>query len=201
MKSDERNVQPNKSKTNNFQQGSMERKLKHQEREQARFDRETDAMVNKIIRDQKINSQILSPTEKKCGVCNTTKPVTSFSSTKKTPQGKYYLRWRCKDCDRAAAKDRYNQNREAVIDRANKRNYLKSYGLTIEEVDAMIKAQNNKCKICNKTSNRKLHVDHCHTTGKIRGMLCHNCNTALGLFKEDINIMAKAMDYLQISAV
>jgi len=48
MKSDERNVQPNKSKTKNFQEGSLERKLKHQDREQARFDKETEALINKL---------------------------------------------------------------------------------------------------------------------------------------------------------
>jgi hypothetical protein len=48
MKSDERNVQPNKSKTQNFQEGSLERKLKRQEREQSRFDRETEAMIARL---------------------------------------------------------------------------------------------------------------------------------------------------------
>ena len=48
MKSDERNVQPNKSKTKNLQEGSLERKLKHQDREQARFDKETEALINKL---------------------------------------------------------------------------------------------------------------------------------------------------------
>ena len=51
------------------------------------------------------------------------------------------------------------------------------------------------CK--NESNNKSLHIDHCHDSGKVRGLLCHGCNTAIGLFKENIDTMLKAIKYLK----
>ena len=70
------------------------------------------------------------------------------------------------------------------------------YGITEEQYDQMLEKQNHTCAICNEKPKGNLAVDHCHTTGKVRGLLCANCNKGLGMFKEDENRMKKAMQYL-----
>jgi hypothetical protein len=73
-----------------------------------------------------------------------------------------------------------------------------TYGLEPKEYDELLFKQNNGCAICaEKPKTKSLHVDHCHTTGTVRGLLCHGCNTAIGLLKEDKDIMQKAIKYLE----
>lgn len=69
------------------------------------------------------------------------------------------------------------------------------YGLTIEKYEEMRQHQNNKCAICDQIE-IDLFVDHDHDTGKIRGLLCHNCNVGLGWFKDDIISMLNAVEYI-----
>lgn len=71
-----------------------------------------------------------------------------------------------------------------------------NYGITLEEYNTKLNSQMGVCAICYKSTKRTLSVDHNHTTGKIRGLLCHNCNVALGLLKEDKNILNRMIDYL-----
>lgn len=81
----------------------------------------------------------------------------------------------------------------------------RTYDITIEDYRVMYKEQSGTCKICNsegflmnpKRHKCKLVVDHCHTTGKVRGLLCHNCNRALGLLKDSINTLANAIKYVE----
>ena len=64
----------------------------------------------------------------------------------------------------------------------------------------MLEKQNNKCAICKKDRNifkKRLCVDHCHSTGKIRGLLCTNCNQGIGHLKDDLNIIKSAIRYLE----
>ena len=61
-------------------------------------------------------------------------------------------------------------------------------------------AQDGKCAICsNPQENRRLAVDHCHKTGKVRGLLCQGCNTGIGGLKDDTERIKKAIDYLKKS--
>lgn len=75
------------------------------------------------------------------------------------------------------------------------------YKITLEEFDKLCEQQGGLCGICgregNSTKSRLLAVDHCHATGKIRGLLCNNCNTAIGLLNEDENLFSLAVKYLQ----
>jgi len=84
---------------------------------------------------------------------------------------------------------------------ANKRNKLKSrYNISLEFYDIMLKKQKNTCKICGIDScktGRAFSVDHCHTTNKIRGLLCSNCNAALGFMSDDTARMKRAIQYLK----
>ena len=77
---------------------------------------------------------------------------------------------------------------------------VRNYNITLEDFNKIKESQDNCCAICGKhESNFKkgLAVDHCHTTGKIRGLLCGGCNTSLGRFNDDINMLNKAIQYLQ----
>ncbi len=73
----------------------------------------------------------------------------------------------------------------------------KGYNITVQEYDQMEKKQGGLCAICGQMDRRRLSIDHCHTTGEIRGLLCSNCNTGLGFFKDDRDTLAKAITYLK----
>jgi len=76
----------------------------------------------------------------------------------------------------------------------------KNYGIGLKEYDVMFNAQNGVCAICSKeppnTHKKRLNVDHCHTTGKVRGLLCDACNRAIGLLKDSPDLLNKAISYL-----
>lgn len=94
--------------------------------------------------------------------------------------------------------------------RYDRRRRLKEkYGLTVEQFDAMLKTQKGLCAICGRPPSGKgqcgkspvLHVDHDHATGKVRGLLCPQCNQALGKFRDDVEILTSAIDYLDRSRI
>jgi len=74
--------------------------------------------------------------------------------------------------------------------------WKRDYDLSPEDVESVIKSQNNSCKICNKVL-KKIYIDHCHITNKVRGLLCCGCNTALGKFNDDPTLLQKAISYLK----
>ncbi len=93
-------------------------------------------------------------------------------------------------------------SREHQTKIARKYNLKKFYGLTVEQYDQMRAEQANVCAICQTHPTAKkgsFHVDHNHNTGKIRGLLCHNCNVGLGVFKDDTALLTKAIEYLDIN--
>ena len=102
---------------------------------------------------------------------------------------------------KSAEKHREKYNETARLKRKlEKERYLNTilkykYNITIYDYKTMLLAQNNKCAICSETD--KLCVDHCHKTGKVRGLLCKKCNSGLGYFKDSIEFMSKAIEYLK----
>ena len=74
----------------------------------------------------------------------------------------------------------------------------KNYGITLEEHAAILRSQGGRCAIC-RTDNpgRYWHTDHCHTTNRVRGILCGSCNSMLGYAKDDPVIMKAAIKYLK----
>lgn len=78
----------------------------------------------------------------------------------------------------------------------------RNYGITVDDWDRMYAEQKGKCAICRqegfemKPGYAKLNVDHCHETGEVRGLLCHNCNRGLGLFQDNKELLSRAIDYL-----
>ena len=81
--------------------------------------------------------------------------------------------------------------------KASRRNLYYNYGITPEEYDAIEAAQFGRCAACGIKSDR-LQVDHCHDTGKIRGLLCGNCNSALGHAKDDVDRLMALVAYLTV---
>lgn len=90
-----------------------------------------------------------------------------------------------------------NPEKQKLIDR---RSLLKrQYGLSLEDYDRMVEAQNGKCAICKRTQpeGKPMHVDHIHETNQVRALLCGNCNTALGLFGDNVESIRAAADYVE----
>lgn len=87
---------------------------------------------------------------------------------------------------------------ERTEKRKKKNSLVKKFGINYDQYTQMLKDHNEVCAVCgNKDMNgRKLAVDHCHTTNKIRGLLCTNCNTALGLLKDSKELLNSAVKYL-----
>jgi hypothetical protein len=78
------------------------------------------------------------------------------------------------------------------------------YGIGVEEYDDRLAAQKGVCAICGQPEvltylgkQKKLAVDHDHSTGKIRGLLCSRCNSGLGCFNDDVEMLTKAIEYLK----
>lgn len=72
----------------------------------------------------------------------------------------------------------------------------RTYGLTKEDYDSLTKSQDFKCKTCSQPLSTRAAVDHCHSTGDIRGILCMSCNIALGLIKDNITTLKSMIAYL-----
>jgi len=79
--------------------------------------------------------------------------------------------------------------------------FRKKFGIGLHQYQTMLKEQNGVCYICEKEDFRNLAVDHCHTTGKVRRLLCTNCNTALGKFNDNVDLLSKAIEYLKTEFV
>lgn len=105
-------------------------------------------------------------------------------------------RWHiCKDCDKKRQKQHLKDNPEIY-----ERRHLRKYGVTVNQYNKMLEGQQGVCRICNDPpSRRHLCVDHCHETGKIRGLLCVPCNAGLGNFKDNPDLLEEAKRYLECS--
>ena len=80
----------------------------------------------------------------------------------------------------------------------NRRQQIKRYGLTPEQYIDLFEAQGGVCAICGSpdTAGKNWHIDHCHKTGKTRGILCQGCNLGLGNFRDDVDRLHLAVAYL-----
>jgi hypothetical protein len=135
----------------------------------------------------------------KCSHCGEQKNPDAFPKASGKPRG---YAWVCKKCKIERRKEKQASMSEDDWKKQNRRYWLKtSYGITLEEFDDKLKAQNNKCAICQCDSenafNNTLYVDHCHNSNKLRGLLCHACNSALGKFRDSVSILKNAIAYLE----
>ena len=100
--------------------------------------------------------------------------------------------------------ERNPEARKETIRKSKYTHIKRVYGLSKEQFYEMMKNQNDCCAICfarkEEQHYKTLSIDHCHKTGKVRGLLCSNCNTALGLFKDNKDSIQRAIQYLEQSA-
>lgn len=124
---------------------------------------------------------------KPCSKCKTPKPLEDFHRQTKASDGR--ASW-CKTCANAI----YRRERKRVYSEEKKRKWhLKTrYGITPEDFERMLANQNGSCALC-PASPERLRVDHCHATGKVRGLLCHQCNIRLGGW-DDLSWRGKPAD-------
>ena len=128
---------------------------------------------------------------KVCCTCKEDKPLEEFSFLR----GKPYAR--CKACDRERKKKERKLRDHSQTDR--KYWLKKAYGLAPDDYIKLFDTAKGRCEICGihqAELNYHLVVDHCHKTGKIRGLLCKRCNSAIGLLDEDQARLDKCKEYL-----
>jgi hypothetical protein len=156
---------------------------------------------------------------KQCTRCRKTKAVTSYTRLSGTSDG---FREHCKQCAKQynaayfanlseeEKQRRYQRDKEwkaANVERMRiswHRAKLKKYGMTQQDYEQLLLAQNGVCAICRREERGKvngrtlpLSIDHDHTTGRVRGLLCGKCNTSLGGFEDNQTFIMSALTYLQ----
>lgn len=133
---------------------------------------------------------------KVCNTCSVEKHVSNFYVKRKKPNITY--RSDCKLCYGIKSAKHFMK---PEISEARKRAYRKYkrfnlYGITEEVYKDMVEEQDSRCLIC-KVVNTNLYIDHCHTSGLVRGLLCSTCNSGLGMYKDDISLLESAIGYLR----
>lgn len=129
---------------------------------------------------------------KTCSTCGIEKSVEDFY---KSSQAKDGLQYSCKTC--TTARDT-GPRAEQKRNYAWKRKLASDFGMTPEDYWEMFDRQNGRCAICRALPGwKRLAVDHDHETSDVRGLLCSQCNTGLGFFKDDPELVAEALSYLR----
>jgi hypothetical protein len=129
------------------------------------------------------------------GPCGLEKRVRDFY-VEWSRRAKPYVFSKCKVCTDEKNKAWKAENQD-LIRRNRRRHALKKYGLTLEQYEAMVDAVGGACELCGTVPDKQLSVDHCHTTGVVRGLLCQRCNMGIGYFDDDIERIAGVVTYLQ----
>lgn len=142
---------------------------------------------------------------KVCTVCQLERPLTDFYNLKASKDGKAY---RCKSCDDLARNKFRSKHRGRHLKAQRERNWKHKYGIDREDFERMWSEQKGLCKICSiemtnveidgvsKNQSHTCCVDHDHSTGEVRGLLCARCNKGLGLFDDDVERLLRSIEYL-----
>lgn len=132
---------------------------------------------------------------KKCIKCSEDLALKNFYFKLNENTGTTYYYSKCIKCFNVY---NYNDDKNSKL--------KKAYGITLDQYNEMLNKQDGKCMICLVDNNsfykkkpRAFAVDHCHTTGKIRGLLCNDCNVGIGLLKDNIDLLNNAIKYLNKS--
>ncbi len=136
-------------------------------------------------------------TTRKCNKCHETLPLTDFYKTgRKTDKDPNKRHYTCKECTKARLKTAESQSPE----RARARELRRKYDISPEEYDEMLLLQGGTCAICHKAEAGGKHnvfcVDHDHLTGKVRELLCKDCNVVLGIVKDSPEHLGRLMAYM-----
>lgn len=101
---------------------------------------------------------------------------------------------------RVRKQEYYRKNRNQIREKQRANCLRTLYGITIKEYEIMLEQQNGVCFVCGTPpKNTRLHVDHSHTTGKVRSLLCHRCNRHTGLIESDPDLYRKMFEYLGLN--
>ncbi|AKL88331.1 endonuclease VII [Gordonia phage GMA6] len=147
-----------------------------------------------------------------CKTCNASKGAEEFPPSDRYKSGHLPS---CRACYNSKARKRYADNeehrelRKAHARKAHtkrvrtaldlRKDRLSRYGVTVTWFSQRLKRQRGRCAICRRKMPYTLCVDHCHETGKVRGLLCISCNRGLGFFADDPKRMQRAIEYLERS--
>jgi hypothetical protein len=133
--------------------------------------------------------------DKTCTRCGNTKPLDEFHN-KRRRNGILGKVARCRSCECELKKLRYDpvKHRDRTI--------KAKFGITSAEYEILLASQDGSCAICGTTDfnysrGKKPHIDHCHETGKVRGLLCGHCNIGIGQFFDNVSLLEKAIIYLK----
>lgn len=133
--------------------------------------------------------------EKRCNKCGLVKGAAFFSLER---NGR--LRSRCKKCE-AEIRRQKRKSDPAISERKRDYDYRRQYGISLSDRLEMLQCQDGRCKICGvkeeDAPRKRLAIDHCHETGKVRGLLCDHCNKGIGCLKDDPALLLKAITYLE----
>lgn len=142
---------------------------------------------------------------KRCSCCGEVKPTTEFTNLNIKGK-KWGFHSYCKECKNKKYKKYYLDNPEKCKKLVRNRILKNRYGLTTEDLEKMLRDQDNKCAICGRElflhgasvdKNKIACVDHNHETGEVRGLLCDKCNRGLGYFKDNTDYLLSAVSYLK----
>lgn len=134
---------------------------------------------------------------KVCSICREEKPYEEFHRWNVSRDGR---RKQCKSCRSIQCSEVWHREKHNGLADKNVSYSLKSkYGITLTDYDKMFEDQSGLCAICHKpeTTGKRLAVDHCHSSGKIRGLLCSNCNRGIGHLQDSVEILNSAIEYLR----
>ena len=133
----------------------------------------------------------------RCKHCGKEKACSDMSLNKSLAHG--HTPGLCRGC--ASAKSRVWREtaltKNERVARAKNYHLRRTFGITLDQYNEMLAEQDGTCKVCHKVDTTDLAVDHCHSTGKVRGLLCGPCNRALGLAYDDPKLLRALAEYLE----
>ena len=154
---------------------------------------------------KRLKLNFIPPVGRECSVCQKYKLLNTdnFFRSSIAIAGFGY---RCKPCDKIAKSNWYKKNKERATMSSKNRTWKHKFGVTVEWYKTQLMAQNGCCAICRSDKNKGRFgtyfvIDHNHSSGKIRGLLCNTCNRTLGMFKEDPAILRRGAEYIENDGV
>lgn len=133
-----------------------------------------------------------------------TKARISAAFKGKGPRGGFAIRVTCDGCGREMNAANLTRHKPlcqkydgyTITRRKQNKRLTTTFGMSITEYETLVMSQDGRCAVCKDSTERKLFVDHDHTTGTVRGLLCTRCNTGLGMMRDNPHILYMAIVYL-----